>query len=237
MAFTTFRASAAALDAVRSHAVPLTGAADADRGLIDLLAGARFALLGEASHGSTSSIASAPRSPRRLVEKASRGRRRGRLAGRVSRQPLRARPRRRSRRRRRARRLQALPGLDVAQCQRPRVRRLAARVQCRPARGAQSASTASISTACSPRSRPSSPTSTTPTPAAAPRARDRYACFERYAEDTQAYGYETGFDLAERARRRSSASSSSCAAAPPSAPAGTGSTPPTTSTPSRTRAS
>jgi erythromycin esterase-like protein len=32
-------------------------------------------------------------------------------------------------------------------------------------------------------------------PAAARRARDRYACFERFAEDSQAYGYATRFDL------------------------------------------
>jgi len=32
-------------------------------------------------------------------------------------------------------------------------------------------------------------------PGAARRARDRYACFERFAEDSQAYGYATRFDL------------------------------------------
>ena len=54
--------SAAALDAVRRHAVPSPARADADRGLIDLLAGARFALLGEASHGSDEFYASGSRS-------------------------------------------------------------------------------------------------------------------------------------------------------------------------------
>ena len=49
---TPFRASAAALDAVQRHAVPLARSADHDSALIDLLASARFALLGEASHGS-----------------------------------------------------------------------------------------------------------------------------------------------------------------------------------------
>jgi len=49
---TPFRSSAAALDAVQRHAVPLARPAGDDRALIDLLAGARFALLGEASHGS-----------------------------------------------------------------------------------------------------------------------------------------------------------------------------------------
>jgi erythromycin esterase-like protein len=52
MHFTTLPASAATLDAVQRHAVPLARSADNDRALIDLLAGARFALLGEASHGS-----------------------------------------------------------------------------------------------------------------------------------------------------------------------------------------
>lgn len=34
-------------------------------------------------------------------------------------------------------------------------------------------------------------------PAAAKRARYRYSCFEHFGEDTQAYGYATGFDLAK----------------------------------------
>jgi erythromycin esterase-like protein/predicted phosphoribosyltransferase len=33
-------------------------------------------------------------------------------------------------------------------------------------------------------------------PAAARRARQRYACFDHFGEDSQAYGYATGFDLA-----------------------------------------
>ena len=44
--------SSVALDIVQRHAVPLARSADQDRGLMDLLGGARFALLGEASHGS-----------------------------------------------------------------------------------------------------------------------------------------------------------------------------------------
>ena len=51
-----------ALDAVQRHAVPLARSADHDRALIELLGGARFVLLGEASHGTTSSTASGPRS-------------------------------------------------------------------------------------------------------------------------------------------------------------------------------
>jgi len=50
--FTSLPAHAAALDAVQHHAAPLARSADHDNGLIGLLAGARFALLGEASHGS-----------------------------------------------------------------------------------------------------------------------------------------------------------------------------------------
>jgi len=41
-----------AVDVIERHAAPLPRSADHDRALIDLLAGARFALLGEASHGS-----------------------------------------------------------------------------------------------------------------------------------------------------------------------------------------
>jgi len=52
MPFTTLRPSTSMLAAVQRHAVPLAGSAAEDRGVVDLLAGARFALLGEASHGS-----------------------------------------------------------------------------------------------------------------------------------------------------------------------------------------
>ena len=48
----TLRSSSAALAAVQQHAVPLAASAADDRAQLDLLAGARFALLGEASHGS-----------------------------------------------------------------------------------------------------------------------------------------------------------------------------------------
>ena len=52
MRFIKLPPSAAMLDAVQRHAVPLARSAGDDRGLIDLLASARFPLLGEASHGS-----------------------------------------------------------------------------------------------------------------------------------------------------------------------------------------
>ena len=54
---------------------------------------------------------------------------RSRLARRVSHQPIRARHQRRRRTDRSARRLRAIPDMDVAQCRRTRLRRLAARVQ------------------------------------------------------------------------------------------------------------
>jgi erythromycin esterase-like protein len=38
-------------------------------------------------------------------------------------------------------------------------------------------------------------------PEAARRARDRYACFEQYGEDSQAYGYATGFGLSSSCER------------------------------------
>ncbi len=62
-----------------------------------------------------------------------------------------------------------------------------------PERG--SASTGSTCTACSPRSRRCSPISTAPTRKRPQRARQRYACFDRFAEDSQAYGYAARFDL------------------------------------------
>ena len=47
----TLRSASPALDAVQRHAAPLAGSAAEDRGLFDLVADARFTLLGEASHG------------------------------------------------------------------------------------------------------------------------------------------------------------------------------------------
>ena len=91
----------------------------------------------------------------------------------------------------RARRLRAVPAVDVAQRRRARLRRLAARAQRRrsPAGDAASASTASTSTACTRRWRRCSPTSTRSIPSAARRARERYACFDHFGDDPQAYGY------------------------------------------------
>ena len=52
MRLTNHHSSTATLDVVQRHAVPLARSADNDRALMDLLARARFSLLGEASHGS-----------------------------------------------------------------------------------------------------------------------------------------------------------------------------------------
>ena len=52
MPFSTLRSSAPALAAVQRHAVALAGSVAEDEGLFELLANARFALIGEASHGS-----------------------------------------------------------------------------------------------------------------------------------------------------------------------------------------
>jgi len=51
MPFTTLRSSAPTLAAIQRHAVALAASAADDDGLIVLLASARFALIGEASHG------------------------------------------------------------------------------------------------------------------------------------------------------------------------------------------
>jgi erythromycin esterase-like protein len=52
MSFSTLRSSAPVLAAVQRHAIALAGSAADDDGLVELLATARFALIGEASHGS-----------------------------------------------------------------------------------------------------------------------------------------------------------------------------------------
>ena len=52
MRFSTSPAPRATLEVIQRHAVPLARSADNDAPLVDLLARARFALLGEATHGS-----------------------------------------------------------------------------------------------------------------------------------------------------------------------------------------
>ncbi len=52
MAFTAFRSAVPADEAVRRHAVPLADSVADDEALLALFSGCRFALLGEASHGS-----------------------------------------------------------------------------------------------------------------------------------------------------------------------------------------
>jgi len=63
----TLRSSSTALAAVQRHAAPLAGSAADDGALADLLAGARFALLGEASHGSADFYRERAALTRRLI--------------------------------------------------------------------------------------------------------------------------------------------------------------------------
>lgn len=58
----------AALDAVRSSARPLTGAADDYDALLDMVGNARFVLLGESTHGSHEFYAERARITQRLIE-------------------------------------------------------------------------------------------------------------------------------------------------------------------------
>ena len=60
--------SDATLDAIRSQAVALTGAADDYDALLDLVGNARFVLLGEATHGTHEFYAERARITRRLIE-------------------------------------------------------------------------------------------------------------------------------------------------------------------------
>ena len=131
--------------------------------LLARIGDARFVLLGEATHGTHEFYRERARITKRLI------RERGFTAVaveadwpdayRVNRYVRGARDR--PRRRGGAARLRALPGLDVAQRRRARLRRLAARRTTRDctAAPARPASTGSTSTASPPRSRPSSPTS------------------------------------------------------------------------------
>ena len=177
MRYVTLPASAAALDAVQRHAVPLARSADNDRALIDLLGDARFVLLGEASHGTHEFYRERARdhAPADRRARLRRRRGRGRLARRVPRQPLRARrtattPTRADG----ARRLRALPDLDVAQHRRASSSSSGcASTTTRAARARRrSASTASTSTACTRRSRRCSRYLDRTDPEAARRARD-----------------------------------------------------------------
>ena len=201
MPFTTRRPSTSTLEALRRHATPLPGAAADDRALFDLLATARFALLGEASHGTDEFYRERAAITRRLIVE--RGLDAVALeadwpdAHRVSRYVRGT--RRRPQRRCGAGRLQALSDLDVAQHRHARVRRVAARAQRGAARRPRGSAIYGLDLyslftsidAVLALPRPRRPRT--------PRAgrRDRYACFERFAEDSQAYGYAT----AVRSRR------------------------------------
>ena len=115
----------------------------------------------------------------------------------------------------------ALPDLDVAQRRRARLRRLAARATTRlPDRADAKAGFYGLdlySLHASMEAVLSLPRQGRPRGRA--RARYRYACFDHFGEDPQAYGYAARFGLAPVVRGRGGrASSSSCSAAPPSTP-------------------
>ena len=192
--------------------------------LLDLVGDARFVLLGEASHGTHEFYAErAPDHPAAdRGEGLQRRRRRGRLARRLPRQPLRPRPRRRRRRptRRCAASGASRPGCGATPtCSTSSAGCASTTTGSRRRAGRRPASTAWTSTACTPRSRRSSPTSTRSTRRRPARARDRYACFDHFGEDAQAYGYAASLRRRpSRARTRWSTSSSSSSAAPPSTP-------------------
>jgi hypothetical protein len=118
------------IEAVRAGARPLFGAAQDYDPLMDLVGDARFALLGEASHGTHEFYRERARITRRLIEE------KGFVAVAVAADwPLRARPERRRRCRRSAQRLPPLPDLDVAQHRGRRVPRVAAGAQRRAGAG------------------------------------------------------------------------------------------------------
>ncbi|HEV7575810.1 MAG TPA: erythromycin esterase family protein [Caldimonas sp.] len=197
MPFTAFRPSAAALAAVQDHAVPLAGPADDDRGLIDLLAGARFALLGEASHGTDDFYRERAAITRRLI-----------VEGGLDAVAVEADWPDAYRVNRYVRGLGDDASADVALSDFKRFPAWMWRntvvlefVEWLREHNAGAAPAdrvgfygldlyslfSSIEAVLDYLDRTD--------PEAARRARDRYACFERFAEDSQAYGYATRFDL------------------------------------------
>ena len=212
---TPFRSSAAAFDAVQGHAVPLARGAEHDGALIDLLAGARFALLGEASHGTHEFYRERAAITRRLIVE------QGFNAVAVEADwPDAYRVNRyvRGARRRRATATEALGDfkrfptwmwrntdvLDFVDWLREH--NAGARAEARVGfYGLDLYSLFTSIEAVLALPRPHDPE-------AAHRARDRYACFEHFGGDSQAYGYAARFGLdASPASRRSSRSCSSCA--------------------------
>ena len=197
MPFSTLRSSSTALAAVQRHAAALAGSAADDRGLADLLAGARFALLGEASHGSDEFYRERAALTRRLIEErrldaiaveadwpdAYRVNRYVRGVGDDAKGD------------------EALADFERFPTWMWRNTAVLEFVDWLRAHNATLPPAArvgfygldlyslftSIEAVLAHLDRVD--------PAAARRARDRYACFERFAEDSQAYGYATRFDL------------------------------------------
>ena len=197
MPFSTLRSSSSTLAAVQRHAVPLAGSAADDRGHVDLHAGARFALLGEASHGTDEFYRERAALTRRLILER-------RLDGvvveadwpdayRVNRyvrgigddasgdDALADFKRFPTWMWRNAVVLEFVDWLREHNAALPREARV----------GFYGLDLYSLFTSIEAVLAHLDRVD----PAAARRARDRYACFERFAEDSQAYGYATRFDL------------------------------------------
>ena len=193
----TLRSSVPAVEAVRRHAVPLADDAAEDDGLMSLFAGSRFALLGEASHGSDEFYRERAALTRRLIVE------HGVDAVAVEADwPDAYRVNRYVRGRARdASGEEALAGFERFPAWMWRNVVILDFIEW----------LCTYNAALAPERRVgfygldlySLFTSITAVlayldrvdPAAARRARDRYACFEGFAEDSQAYGYATRFDL------------------------------------------
>ena len=192
MPFSTLRSSSSTLAAVQRHAVPLAGSAADDRGLVDLLAGARFALLGEASHGTDEFYRERAALTRRLILErrldgvvveadwpdAYRVNRYVRGIGDDALADFKRFP---TWMWRNAVVLEFVDWLREHNAALPREARV----------GFYGLDLYSLFTSIEAVLAHLDRVD----PAAARRARDRYACFERFAEDSQAYGYATRFDL------------------------------------------
>jgi erythromycin esterase-like protein len=179
---------------VRTAAQPLTGAASDDDALLDLIGGARFVLIGEASHGTHEFYQKRAAITKRLI--AERGFTAVAIEGdwpdayEVN---CYARRQRRSRRGRGARGLQALPDLDVAEI--PSC--ASSSPGCAPIaeRGPREAQAGFYSLYRSMEAVLGYLDKVDPE--AAHRARERYRCFEDFRQDSQAYGHTTGLGGAE----------------------------------------
>ena len=197
MPFTTLRSSSTTLAAVQRHAVPIAASAADDRALVELLASARFVLLGEASHGTDEFYRERAALTRRLV-----------VEQRLDAIAVEADWPDAQRVNRYVRGLgdDASAAAALADFERfptwmwrntvvvefvEWLREHNAALPPDARVGFYGLDLYSLFTSIQAVLRHLDRVD----PAAARRARDRYACFERFAEDSQAYGYATRFDL------------------------------------------